>query len=200
METLIDTGSSRFWIIRDFDTDRLDEVIDLPLEIEPPITVMGRECRQRRDISLFSAINPTTGSMYSQGYRYSTTFIRSQPMTDRSLLKQILDRVNARLSSEFNSVLVNRYLDGTKTIGAHSDDERYLDRSRKLVVGLSFGATRTFRIRDKQTRKIVLDVEQEPGMLVGMEGEFQSEFVHEIPRRSRVSEPRVSLTFRRHTE
>lgn len=178
--------------MRGFETDRLAEVIDLPLETEPPITIMGRECRQRRDISLFSD--------ESRGYRYSSTFVASQPISDHPFLAQTLDRVNVELGTEFNSVLVNRYVDGSKSIGAHSDDERFLDRSRKLVVGLSFGATRTFRVREKRTKRIVLDVEQEPGMLVGMEGDFQSEFVHEVPCRLRVREPRVSLTFRRHTE
>ena len=46
---------------------------------------------------------------------------------------------------------------------------------------MSFGAVRKFRIRDKNTDKIVLDVPTEPNKIIQMACNFQKEFTHEIP-------------------
>ena len=96
---------------------------------------------------------------------------------------------------------MNKYKDGSKSLGSHSDDQSALDKERKLVVGLSYGpGIRIFRIRDKKTNKIILDYEQKPCTLIAMEGEFQNEFKHEIPVQKKVKEERISLTFRHHLE
>ena len=57
---------------------------------------------------------------------------------------------NDIFKSNYNGILVNRYQDGTENIGAHSDDEKYLDQSG--VVAISYGHQRKFRIRDKNYR------------------------------------------------
>lgn len=36
------------------------------------------------------------------------------------------------------------------------------------------------------------------GDIICMQGKFQSEFTHEIPKQKRVKEPRYSFTFRQH--
>lgn len=87
-----------------------------------------------------------------------------------------------------------------QNIGAHSDNEAGLDKNNKMVVGLSYGpGIRTFRIRDKETNKIVLNYKQEPGTLLCMCGEFQTYYTHEIPKELKIKEERISLTFRCHT-
>lgn len=96
--------------------------------------------------------------------------------------------------------LAQHYTGGTKCIGSHSDDESALDKSgASRVVSISFGATRTFRIRNKATEEIVLDYPQASGTLLVMEGEFQNQFTHEVPVQKRVNEERISVTFRHHT-
>ena len=67
-----------------------------------------------------------------------------------------------------------------------------------MVATISYGATRKFRIRNKQTKQIVLDYPLETGTLLIMQGEFQSEFTHEIPKELTIHNPRISITFRRH--
>ena len=138
--------------------------------------------------------------------------LRSQPLSTSTLLEKLLPAVNQTLGTSFNGILLNRYRDGTKKLGSHADDRRdakrhkglrtesALDKNRRLVVGLSYGpGIRTFRIRDKN-KKIVLDYQQKPCTLIAMEGDFQSEFKHEIPEQKRVTGERISITFRHHLE
>jgi alkylated DNA repair dioxygenase AlkB len=158
------------------------------LLVKPPIFIFGKECHQQRDIGFFSNT--------SKGYQYSGQMAPSQPLSDS--LKTLLETVNELYGAEFNGILVNRYTSGADYISAHSDDETKLDKIG--VVSVSHGATRTFRIRDKKSKKIMVDVPMVPGQLLHMGGLFQREFTHEIPPEKRVNEVRFSFTFRRHLE
>lgn len=81
----------------------------------------------------------------------------------------------------WQGALVNFYYDGTSYIGKHSDDERDLI-SGAPILSFSFGAKRTFRIREKATDKIKAEVETENRSMIAMCGEMQKEFTHEIPK------------------
>ncbi len=135
----------------------------------------------------------------SKGYKYSGQISEAIPLGSAPLVTKCMNTINNVLDTKFNGVLINRYLNGEKYIGAHSDDETGLDPSKSMVVGISYGATRKFRIRDKLTGKIVLDYHQKSGTLLVMEGDFQKEFTHEIPQEKRVKTERISMTFRCHT-
>lgn len=189
---LIDTGRSKFWTIENYTPNLYSQLCNLPLLEEPPIVVMGNKYRQRRNIGFFSN--------ESNGYKYSGQIMISQPLNKAPLLEWLLPEINKSLNTNFNGILVNEYKDGTKHLGAHSDDEKGLDKSRNIVAGLAYGAVRKFRIRDKGTKKIVLDYEHTPGTLIVMEGDFQKEFTHEIPIQKKIKEPRISITFRSHLE
>lgn len=191
-ETLIDTGKSRLFVVKKFTSDHYDELIDiLELQYEPEIIVRGKKCNQRRNIGFFSND--------SVGYAYSGQIMKSQPLREM-LLVSILDRVNEELDTKFNGILVNEYTSGEKYIGKHADDERYLDKKTSCVAGISYGATRKFRIRNKETSEIVMDIDHEPCMLIVMSGDFQKEFTHEIPQQKKIKDCRISLTFRHHTK
>ena len=106
------------------------------------------------------------------------------------------------MSTDFNGILVNRYEDGTETIGAHSDDEKGLGKGGS-VVGISLGAVRNMRFRGKKTPldidgKKYLDMPMPHGCLFVMDGDFQKEFTHEIPAQKTIKNVRISLTFRKH--
>ena len=113
-------------------------------------------------------------------------------------IKKIKAKIEKHYGVEFNYILMSLYRDGNDSIGDHSDDENIL--SSQGVVAISTGATRKFRIRDKQTRKIVKDIKMHHGMIIQMSGEFQKQYTHGIPVEKRVKEPRISFTFRHHTE
>jgi alkylated DNA repair dioxygenase AlkB len=72
-----------------------------------------------------------------------------------------------------------------RSIGFYSDDEGGLD-SRVGVIALSYGAIRKFRIRNKLTGNIEIDVPTEPTNIIQMAGDFQKEFTHEIPLEKKV--------------
>lgn len=93
--------------------------------------------------------------------------------------------------------MVNKYDDGNNYIGDHCDDEKTLDKGG--VISISYGAVRKFRIRDKVTKKIIIDIPTKSNSIIHMGGDFQKEFTHGIPVEKKVKEVRYSLTFRKHT-
>ena len=163
----------------------IDEIQNQLLEY-PPILVYGKQCKQNRSIGFFSDT--------SIGYFYSRQLCESKPLTNN--LKLLLEKVNQRFDSDFNGILVNKYLNGEDYIGKHSDDETGLDPVG--VVALSYGAVRKFRIREKQSGKRVIDIPTLPYHLIHMGGDFQKEFTHEIPVEKKVKDVRYSFTFRKH--
>ena len=153
----------------------------------PQIKVYNKVCRQRRCVGFFSN--------ESIGYRYSGQLAKSKPLYE--CLIKLLDTVNEKYNTDYNGILVNLYKTGEDYISAHSDDETNLDNSG--VVAISYGATRKFRIREKKTREIVSDIPLTSGSIIQMGGEFQREFLHEVPIERRVKQERISFTFRKHT-
>lgn len=161
----------------------------LPLHCKPEIMVHGRVCHQQRDVLFLSDV--------SSGYRYSGNIAASEPLSNHPWLLNLLQQVNQSLSTDFNGILVNRYANGKEYIGAHSDDERGLSKS--MVASISLGATRKLRIREKSTKNIVYEYFMDDRSLVIMGGNFQKDYTHEIPVESKIVDPRISLTFRHHT-
>ena len=152
----------------------------------PKIIVYGNVCHQRRNVGMFSDD--------SDGYTYSGQKAKSSPLTEN--MKNMLTLVNKKFNLKFNGILVNEYLTGEDYIGAHSDDET--DLSNNIVVAISWGHERKFRIRNKKTRKIECDINTVPYHYIVMEGDFQKEFTHEIPIQKKIKEKRISFTFRCH--
>jgi len=162
--------------------------IDGKLEKNPKITVYGNSAIQHRCIGFFSD--------KSVGYKYSGQLMKSQQLTND--LTILLNQVNKFFKTDFNGILVNKYSDGNDYIGAHSDDEKCL--SDVGVVSISYGCTRKFRIRDKNSKKIIGDIPTKPNEMIHMGGNFQQEFTHEIPIEKTIMLPRWSFTFRKHNE
>lgn len=167
----------------------VDDVTELLLEY-PKIIIYGKECTQHRSVGFFADPKVT------KGYCYSRKLLKSVELTDN--LQQLLNEINSILDTDFNGILVNKYKDGNDYISSHSDDESGI--SDKGVVSISYGAIRKFRIRNKNTNKIVKDINLNPYQIIHMGGNFQKEFKHEVPIQKLVKEPRYSFTFRKHTE
>lgn len=187
---LIDEANSKLWMLDNFSDDYYEQLCDLDMLVEPPIRYMGKTLKQQRNISFLSDV--------SKGYRYSGQIIKSKPLAEHPYLADLTNKVNETLGTNFNGILVNSYENGSKYISAHSDEETGLDKTRRAVAALSYGATRKFRIRDKLTNAIRLDVEATPCSLLVMEGDFQKAFKHEVPKQLKIKDRRISLTFRQH--
>ena len=162
----------------------------------PPIVVFGKPAYQHRSIGFFSVMDEENDVPLLEGYRYSGQLAESQEITPG--LSELLSILNKMFDANFNGILVNRYENGEDTIGAHSDDEKYLDPAG--VICVSWGESRIFRIRNKKTKEIVKDIPTESGKIMIMAGDFQKEFTHEIPMEKKKKNPRISFTFRKHLQ
>jgi len=164
----------------------VDEV-SKKLIIRPTIKIFGKIVYQNRNVAFFSN--------ESIGYKYSNKLMESQPLTKH--LIDLLDTINVMFNTQFNGILVNQYINGLDYIGPHSDDESSLGNNG--VISISTGTNRKFRIRNKKTKKIEKDIIMTNRMILHMGGNFQKEFTHEIPIEKKITESRVSFTFRHHT-
>jgi alkylated DNA repair dioxygenase AlkB len=113
------------------------------LEERPELMIYGKVCKQQRYVAFFSD--------ESIGYTYSRKLMPSTPMS--CSMRELLTEINAMLGTEFNGILVNKYMDGNDYISAHSDSEHGLEQLG--VVAISYDAERNFRIRNKEDNKIV---------------------------------------------
>ena len=160
--------------------------IEPQLELKPEIIIFGKKCKQQRNIGFFSD--------KSKGYKYSNKMMESKPLTKS--ISELLDIVNNELGTQFNGILVNKYMDGNDYISAHSDDKSGLDLIG--VISISYGAERIFRIRNKDTKHIIYDELTTHCSILHMGGNFQKLYTHEIPIQKKIKEPRISFTFRKH--
>lgn len=101
-----------------------------------------------------------------------------------------------RLSGQrFNCVLVNWYQDGDDYMGWHSDSESVLGPA-PVVAMLSLGAPRDFVFRLKGNHKIKHEVCLADASWLVMGASTQALWQHSLPKRKKVKEERISLTFR----
>ena len=141
---------------------------------------------------------------YGVPYRFSGKTHDALPVPE--LVAPILQYANDYLhethpDKNYNQVLLNWYQDGKHYISRHSDDEADIQEGTPIL-SVSLGATRTFRIRKAGKSEtggvppILTDIPMPDGTVVSMCGQFQKEFTHEVPKTTKVTEPRINITFR----
>lgn len=108
-----------------------------------------------------------------------------------SRLRRLCERITG---SSFNSVLANLYRDGTDSMGWHADDEPELGTS-PVIASVSLGAPRRFRFRHRDSGETI-ECRLPSGSLLVMSGACQRRWMHSVPKETRVSEPRINLTYR----
>ncbi|MBD1388822.1 alpha-ketoglutarate-dependent dioxygenase AlkB [Neiella sp. HB171785] len=125
-------------------------------------------------------------------YRYSGETLPPQalPPVLELLMAQAMERAQAR----FDSVLVNYYRDGRDHMGWHSDDEPELG-ANPVIASLSLGAARDFDLRHRHSKQRIR-LSLSDGSLLVMAGRCQHEWQHALPKRLRIQQPRINLTFR----
>ncbi len=128
--------------------------------------------------------------------RYTYSKIANQPGPWTETVLAIKKRVEALAGDTiFNSVLLNRYRNGTDSVSWHADDEAELG-SDPTIGSVSFGITRTFQFRAVNDPHDLIRVPLESGSVVIMRGASQREWQHQVPKEPRVAGERVNLTFR----
>lgn len=141
---------------------------------------------------------PRWQQTYLRNYYFSGMTHKALPLPEQ--LQPFLDWANT-VSSDviYNQVLVNFYANGNHYIGAHSDDEKQLV-PLSPVLSISLGQERTFRIRDKRTHDIVVDIRMPSNTYVMMCGKMQEKYLHEVPKvsgtKGSLMDKRINITFR----
>jgi len=128
-------------------------------------------------------------------YRFSGATVVARDENEVPLLREIREWVEKLSGQAFNFCFINYYQTGDNTIGWHSDDEK--DMINGATIGsLTFGASRDFQFRLKKDKTVKFELVLDDNMLVLMKHPTNRDWQHQLPRRKRVFEPRVNLTFR----
>lgn len=147
------------------------------------ITIFGKKVMQPRLTAWYG----------DAAYTYSGITMHPEPWTD--ILLAIRQRAEEYAGGSFNSVLLNLYRDGNDHMGWHRDNEKELGKE-PVIASVSFGAERTFQLRRYTTKDNKLSIDVADGSLVLMRGAIQGYWEHQLPKRLKVKEPRINLTFR----
>jgi alkylated DNA repair dioxygenase AlkB len=181
-ELVLKEGASACWVVREALADVEFEWLHghIPWR-QNAITVYGKE-----------HLEPRLTAWMGPAYRYSSIHWPAQPFT--SEVRRMMERAQAHCSppQPFNACLFNLYRDGRDSMGWHRDNEPEIDPA--CIASASFGADRDFHIRHRETRE-KWSVNLRHGDVLVMEN-LQRDFDHALPKRMRVDEPRINLTFR----
>ena len=151
------------------------------------VTVWGKKMQLKRQIAWYG----------DKGKSYTYSGITVNPLPWTKGLLEIKNKIEEVTPTEFNSVLLNDYSSGEIGMGWHSDDEKELGRN-PVIGSVSFGASRDFYLRHNTNKDIEeLKLNLSDGSYLIMMGDTQHHWKHCIPKRMRIKERRINLTFRR---
>jgi hypothetical protein len=172
------------------------------LEVDFPetdvIELIGMQARahQRRIMGSNVPRLQLVFSKRARAYRFGGAPPTEQDFPD--VIQRLADAVEF---PEATLCVVNFYTDEKSSIAWHTDAEQHLNPAR--IVSCSFGATRRFLIRAKDTMgakrrrgdtTLLLSGNRD---VIEMLGDFQREFEHSVPKETKpVSNTRVNVTFR----
>lgn len=129
-----------------------------------------------------------------KSYQYSGIAADPEPWNKGLIyIKKELEKI---ASHRFNSVLLNWYRSGEDHLGWHADDEKELGPT-PTIASVNLGETRDFVLRrnDDKSRKIKIPLGN--GSLLIMSGDMQEFWQHSVPKRKKVTQSRINLTFRK---
>ena len=151
------------------------------------IRMWGREIVTKKRIAWYA----------DEGKSYTYSGSTFHPDQWNELLLEIKKHVEQYIKFQFNSVLLNEYPNGKVGMGWHSDDERELGID-PIIASLSFGANRDFIFKHKTDKSFEnIKIHLKSGSLLLMLGSTQHHWKHSLPKRLKVKQPRINLTFRK---
>ena len=127
-------------------------------------------------------------------FQYTYSKITKQALPWTPALKEIKEIAEKESGESYNSCLLNLYHTGEEGMAWHSDAEKDLKKNG-AIASLSFGAERKFAFKHKNSAELV-NVFLEHGSLLVMKGETQTHWLHRLPPTTKISSPRINLTFR----
>jgi alkylated DNA repair dioxygenase AlkB len=138
---------------------------------------------------------PRWQKSFGESYRFSGLEHKAGKIESGTYLERLLNWVRKTTNLNYSQALINWYINGTEYIGSHSDDMSQLV-ANSSILSFSFGATRDFVIKSKTDKKFRLCIPLKNNTCVVMGGQMQKHYKHEVPKRLKVKEPRINITFR----
>ncbi|MDH5518865.1 MAG: alpha-ketoglutarate-dependent dioxygenase AlkB [Gammaproteobacteria bacterium] len=127
------------------------------------------------------------------GKCYEYSGLRNSGLAWQPVLKAIMARIGTVSAADFNSVLANRYRNGSDGVGWHADDEAGLG---PVIASVSFGQERCFQLKHKTDKSLKKSFILPHGSLLIMQGKTQDNWLHQLPKSRKVMTERINLTFR----
>ena len=156
---------------------------------------------QQKSIKIFNRIipEPRLNAWYGDEKAiYTYSGLVNHPLPWIPVLLELKKHVELITQASFNSVLLNRYRNGSDSMGWHSDDEPELGIN-PVIASLSFGATRQFQFKHRYHKQLpIYQLLLTSGSLLVMRGTTQKYWKHCLPKVC-LSKPvgeRINLTFR----
>lgn len=132
------------------------------------------------------------GKVAGVRYHYAGNYMTTEAWGEE--LDKMCDMLSKKYGVELNSCLANWYRDGHDCVGNHEDDED--DMKSDIVVTVSLGTARFFRIFEKPSGKKVLQINLRNGSVHVQKHGMQKVRKHGIPPQTTITGERISLTFR----
>ena len=127
-------------------------------------------------------------------YRYSGQTLQAEPF--HPFIASLCNEINDFCNTDFNTVLINYYRNGSDSMGWHSDNEPELGPNPKIA-SISLGGVRDFHLKQIHSPFELKTYKLEHGSLLLMGENVQNLYKHALPKRAQ-AEPRINLTFRYH--
>jgi alkylated DNA repair dioxygenase AlkB len=136
---------------------------------------------------------PRWQQAYGHDYRYTGNLNKALPVP--TAIKPLVDWAQNSLEPRLNGILINWY-DGSKGhyIGPHRDSPQGLIEGAPIVT-ISFGEERIFRFRPHDG-KGKTDLPVGNGMIVVIPYETNRAWTHEVPKTTKLTGKRMSVTLR----
>lgn len=153
---------------------------------QDPIKVFGKTYIQPRLTSFHSLDRK----------KYSYSNIKLEPKVMTKELIYLKNKITKVYDCELNSVLLNLYRDGKDSNGWHADDEKELGLN-PLIASISLGQERVFHLKHRRNKNEKFKIKLKHGSLLIMGGAMQHNWLHQIPKTSKVISDRINLTYRK---
>lgn len=152
---------------------------------------------------------------YDISYKFGKTELESSKFP--LFCEKLFIKIKLLTGEEYDSVLINKYVDETSKIGWHSDNEDCILED-STILSLSIGSERNFLIRrmtEKEREKECIITQKvfiknnkwkheehrfllRSGSLLTMEGSMQKFWYHMVPKSQTKKGVRYNLTFRKY--
>ena len=148
------------------------------------VVMFGKEITTKRKVAFYS--EPGIQYRYAQKTKIGLPW--------NTILLDIKSYVEAFTNVTYNACLLNLYHNGNEAMGWHADNEIEI-KPQSSIASLSLGAERKFSFKHKTTKE-TKSLLLENGSLLEMKGTIQENWLHALPKSTKIVSPRINLTFR----